>query len=397
MKVVKVVKVVKLIWDVTKGILYYLNNTKRICYGNIKMSFLNKMNAYMQKITEKCLNAYDKNMDPNWINYRDNSDSDSDSCDVTRPPTTKTYFMLLEYNYTSVQLKGFSKYYKLKTSGTKKEMTIKLFAQLYFASFASKIQTLARGYLVRLFNKKLHGPACFKRSICVNDSDFLTMEELRTIPPMQFFSYKDVDGFVYGFDTISLYNLIEKSSPTAVIRNPYNRNEIPPEALKKFKMLIHVGKVLKLGISLELEPIVSSVATSLNFRVLELFQNINALGNYSDAQWFNDLDKPRSLRLIRELFDIWHYRLHISQQTKCAICPPNGAPFQHFSILALREETDITRIKNSILNVLFKMVNTGIDRDNKCLGAYYVLGALTLVNESAALALPWLYQSVSYA
>jgi hypothetical protein len=58
---------------------------------------------------------------------------------------------------------------------------------------------------------------------------------------------------------------------------------------------------------------------------------------------------------------------------------------------------DITRIKNAILNVLFKMVNTGIDRDNKCLGAYYVLGALTLVNDSAAQALPWLYQSVSYA
>jgi len=30
------------------------------------------------------------------------------------------------------------------------------------------------------------------------------------------------------------------------------------------------------------------------------------------------------------------------------------------------------------------------------LGAYYVLGALTLVNPNAAAALPWLFQSVAY-
>jgi len=45
---------------------------------------------------------------------------------------------------------------------------------------------------------------------------------------------------------------------------------------------------------------------------------------------------------------------------------------------------------------LEKFVNNGVDRDSKTLGAYYVLGALTLVNDSAASSLPWLFQSVSY-
>jgi len=147
---------------------------------------------------------------------------------------------------------------------------------------------------------------------------------------------------------------------------------------------------------LELEPIEQTVIESLNFRILDLFQHMNALGNYSDPVWFKDLDKPKSIRFIRELYDIWHYRLQITYQTKCAICPPNGSPFNHFSMLELREETNMIVAKNTILNVLFKMVTTGIDRDSKCLGAYYVLGALTLVNESAAQALPWLHQSVSY-
>jgi hypothetical protein len=48
------------------------------------------------------------------------------------------------------------------------------------------------------------------------------------------------------------------------------------------------------------------------------------------------------------------------------------------------------------LEVLEKLFNTGVDKDSKSLGAYYVLGALTLVNENAASSLPWLYQSVNY-
>jgi hypothetical protein len=47
-------------------------------------------------------------------------------------------------------------------------------------------------------------------------------------------------------------------------------------------------------------------------------------------------------------------------------------------------ENDVLNIKKNILDVLEKFVNNGVDRDSKTLGAYYVLGALTLVNDSAA-------------
>ena len=52
--------------------------------------------------------------------------------------------------------------------------------------------------------------------------------------------------------------------------------------------------------------------------------------------------------------------------------------------------------ESNLLAVLEKLVNTGVDKDSKSLGAYYVLGALTLVNQDAATSLPWLFQSVSY-
>jgi hypothetical protein len=53
-------------------------------------------------------------------------------------------------------------------------------------------------------------------------------------------------------------------------------------------------------------------------------------------------------------------------------------------------------VQKNILPVLEALVKTGVDKDSKALGAYYILGALTLVNENAATALPWLYQSFSY-
>ena len=42
----------------------------------------------------------------------------------------------------------------------------------------------------------------------MNQTDFFTLEELKDIDNSQFYSFKDKDGFVYGFDVCSLYNMI---------------------------------------------------------------------------------------------------------------------------------------------------------------------------------------------
>ena len=99
---------------------------------------------------------------------------------------------------------------------------------------------------------------------------------------------------------------------------------------------------------------------------------------------------------MRELIDIWTYRAELSVETKRAICPPTGYPFINLSINYIVTEENLENVKKNILDCLEKMVNTGIDRDSKSLGAYYILGALTLVNSNAASAIPWLYQSFSY-
>jgi hypothetical protein len=60
------------------------------------------------------------------------------------------------------------------------------------------------------------------------------------------------------------------------------------------------------------------------------------------------------------------------------------------------QETNIIFLQKIIIEILEKIVNSGIDQDSKSLGAYYVLASLTLVNDAASSALPWLFQSVNH-
>ena len=96
------------------------------------------------------------------------------------------------------------------------------------------------------------------------------------------------------------------------------------------------------------------------------------------------------------MIDIWNYRAQIASETKRNIIPPNGDPFRNLSMQYIHTETNILNIKKVILEVLEKFVNNGINNDSKALGACYVLGALTLVNENAATSLPWLFQSFGH-
>lgn len=310
-------------------------------------------------------------------------------------PTIKTYNELIYNNYNVTQLKNFAKHYKLKISGNKQQLISRIYSYLYFSSYIIKIQKIFRRVLVRKY-KELHGPASLNRKICTNTDDFVSMEPIEEINFHQFISYKDIDGFVYGFDITSLHNLFLKSSDK--IKNPYNRNIIPESLFKNIRQLIRIGKILKIHINLNFDDDIKNVSSekAIELRALTLFQNIDALGNYSNANWFLSLNRSQLNKLVRELVDIWNYRAQLPIQTKRNICPPIGDPFRSLSILYINQEENLWNVRKVILEVLEKFVNSGIDKDSKALGAYYVLGALTLVNSEAATSLPWLFQSVNY-
>lgn len=314
-------------------------------------------------------------------------------------PNISNYKEITKYNYNTQQLKSFAKYYKLKISGNKKELISRIYIHLYLSNYAIKIQKIFRGNIIRKYIK-LHGPAYKERKLCTNNTDFITMDDINLIKLNQFFSYKDDDGFIYGFEISSIYNLIFKNivSKQNYGNNPYNRNKIPQHVFINLKNIISLSKILKININLDIDDDTKNISDEkvIELRTLTLFQNIDSLGNYSNPQWFLSLNRLQLVKFVRELIDIWNYRAQLSMETKRNICPPFGDPFRNLSLAYIITEENINKIRKIIIEVLEKLVNSGIDRDSKSLGAYYILGALTLVNENAATSLPWLFQSVSY-
>ena len=311
-------------------------------------------------------------------------------------PTIKNYTSMLKYNYSIPQLKSISKYYKLKIGVNKCELLARIYSHLHFSKSAIKIQKHVRGKLVRNYFE-LRGPAAKKRSLCTNSDDFITMEPLEDLNIQQFISYEDADGFIYGFDMASLFNLIAKSKSGENVKNPYNRNPIPESIIATVRKIVRLSIMLKMPLNLTYEDETQNLSNEkvIEMRALSLFQKIDALGNYSNFQWFLSLNKVKLIRLVRELADIWNYRAQIEIQVKRNICPPHGDPFRHLNMHYINAEQDVNNIKKIILDVLEKFVVSGIDNDSKTLGACYVLGALTIVNEDAATSLPWLFQSFS--
>lgn len=310
-------------------------------------------------------------------------------------PKFVEYIKIVDLNYNVKQLKEMCKHYKLAKSGSKPQLKFRVFNYLKYSYYTLKIQKVFRSKLVKKINK-LKGPALINRK-CTNETDFLMFEDVKEISYEQFFSYKDVDGFVYGFNICSLFNLlfVEKNKGDSI--NPYNRNKLSIKTINDIKKIILLSKMLNLNTEIKVENDLDllSFKKKVELKCIDIFQKFDELGHYTQYAWFYNLDKRKILKFINELRDVWEYRLNLSQDIKKQVCPPLGKPFQMLSIPILFSQ-DIEKIRNGILNIINSFVTLGRTVQHKGLGAYYVLGSLTLVSQDAAIALPWLYETFIY-
>lgn len=327
-------------------------------------------------------------------------------------PTSENYNAFLSNKFNSIQLKSICRHYKLPVSGTKQVLTNTIYKHLYFTHYAIRIQRQWRKTYVKLY-AKLHGPARFKRQLCVNETDFFTMDAVKDIPYNQFFSYLDSkDNMIYGFDIMSLHNLIEKNvdknayhnddKKNNEVLNPYTRNPFSTKVKKDFQSLLFFADLLNDDIQLEINEtedtkvITSSITVNgynIEQRAFNLFQDIDSLGNYTNPVWFMELRRHQILLYLKEFHDIWSYRAQLSDQIKNEICP-QGNPLSTIHIADLAE-IPFRELQHTILVLMETMVRGGINQNSRYLGSTYVLCALTLVNDTAAEALPWLYESVA--
>ena len=328
-----------------------------------------------------------------------------------------------QVKYSLADLRTLCSHYCIKKSGTKPELTQRIYTFLNQSYYIVRIQRIFR----RFISKKYHascGPGYLHISNCVNDSDFYTFDKLSNIRPLELFTYRDGDNKIYGFHIASIFHLIMSSYPN--ITNPYNRNVIPSSVVKNLYEKLIYGSLLGFRVSVKLDDdggdddcdggggntagagagmLVATGGGSVGLSrekqeelfIVDLFQHINTLGNYSDSEWFIALQRSDLIRFIRNIHDIWFYRANLSQEMKEKICPPNGNPFvlhnAHVNLNVLTLLTD-PEIRTICVSIIERMVRRGVSREDQCLGAFYVLATLTIVNQDARNAMPWLYEAV---
>ena len=139
-------------------------------------------------------------------------------------------------SYKLPELKMIVKHYKLPLTGNKSLLIERIETHFKKMKYSIKIQKLFRGFIVRL-SFQTRGPAFKDRKICVNDTDFVTLEPLDEIPFELFYSYKDAKDFVYGFNITSIVELIKKRGK---ITNPYNREAMDVKRIREIITLYNI-------------------------------------------------------------------------------------------------------------------------------------------------------------
>jgi hypothetical protein len=325
--------------------------------------------------------------------------------------------------------------YKLKLSGKKSELIDRLITHFKSITYAIKIQTVFRRWLVIQMNR-LRGPAFKNIQLCVNESDFSTLEPLDEIPKSNFFSLTDQNKFTYGFNISSLIELLKQNYNAC---NPYNRekfnnktkneiitlyrccfinlpyfkNENEPYSITNYNS--HIVRPIRRSLpildnTISYNPRINTITThqqliqfnnirTIRFtpvdnRITQLFIAIDQLGNYTNKEWFSELDIRGYIRLYRALYEIWYLRSGLTNEVRHNISP-FCQPFDGiFNQRVLHSDLSLEQIQTACLIVFENLVYSGIDDEYKRLGTFHALSALTMVSRGARIAMPWLYESV---
>jgi hypothetical protein len=124
---------------------------------------------------------------------------------------------------------------------------------------------------------------------------------------------------------------------------------------------------------------------------LDVILKIEALGYYVSCEWFTGLKKAEHLKFYRRLYLIWNWRLNLTRAEKDAIIPQYDAQPAVFRFMPNDEpEKSLSWWEKYTLSIVEAFISRSPDKEQRKLGALYILMALVQVSKGAAENLPWL-------
>lgn len=342
-------------------------------------------------------------------------------------------------SYKVNELKEMAKQHSIKLGGKKEDIINRISKYFLYYKNAIIIQRRFRKWIVWTCYK-LRGPAYLNKSPCINETDLFTMEPIVEIPNEYFYSFRDINdvSHIYGFNITSLVKYIKMNKikgSKILLQNPYNRKDITDEIITDIIHLYNLCFILYPSFKIDNERFrvthKQPTTTTHNIRIPstflhytpniyhiifndeitarynniceirtktfdqrsnEIFMEMDRLGNYTNVNWFLNLESIDYINLYGILNDIWYSK--IPRDIRMKICPFHS-PFEglftrQISIVNLSLE----ELRLTCLIIFENFIYSGIDEDHRKLGTFHALSGLTVVSREARASMMWLYESL---
>lgn len=325
------------------------------------------------------------------------------SLDYFFDPTLKDFsntkiintFKFYKLVYTKDQLMDLIKLNKIKSVDSKKKLKEKrqeytkervksMFEFILLSNInidkLTKIQKCVKRH-IKKNNIKRRGKAVYKRTLCVNDSDFNTLDPLEEVKNNEFYSYTDDKKFIYGFHIDSLHELFKRKKGR--VMNPYNREYFPDHVRSDIISL----RKLK-GPEIQEKQQKKCIELLVKAKCVDVFGKIDIHGYHTDINWLYNASTMALKHFYKKLIYYWNHKLGMTSTLKNCILP--GGDVINGNIQIIRSNMTRFKLLDRILDILNLIVSSAEDMNDRNAGCILVLHGLSEISRDCTEANSWL-------
>jgi hypothetical protein len=224
------------------------------------------------------------------------------------------------------------------------------------------------------------------RLISTNTSEIQSLESVDSILNLYYFSIVDSKHNLWIFDIRSLAQMISLGTLKV---NPYTREtlslRIIHKVLRRIAWLRSRGYTILYPSDCDLTP-----EQIWRQKVLDVCMRLESFGFHVSCEWFSEMSVAQHIEFYKTIYSLWNFRLGLTQAQKDYIIPP---PAKIFTICPEKKHTPAWWEKTN-LHLIETLITSSTDKECQRLGATYCMMGFVQVNDDAATAFPWLYESL---
>ena len=251
------------------------------------------------------------------------------------------------------------------------------------------IQKIWRGWSVR--NRILkQGPATDSPWLAHNSTDVYSLESVDKIPTLYRWSITDSKSHIWLFDirTIAMLQQ-EETEAHKVLMNPYTREPFANDTILHYQKRMEWLRSKKYCV-LHVKDDQLTPEQEWHQRILDVFLKIDMLGYYTCLKWFEDMSIRQLCKFYYELFELWYFRLGLTAEQKTNICPEWKTILFTQNPIDIFTKKELKIVQAILLDTIENLVTKASQKENRALGAMYVMTAFALTSADVAEHYDWL-------